>query len=188
MKWQEALKLWNSHHKTINPAHVWAMPRKGTPEHAQVKVIQSGVMPDQATFKEAVKAILAGTKKADMAKQIKAENKRAKAKKAAASSSNAAPAPDTSNADRQAKALKQLRQVEAATKTRNEDRAAGAFSLPRLSTKAIAVQPQDYGKYVRTYVGEEDAPALIAALQENYPDGAKLWKPLKRIRVKGLDE
>ncbi len=31
-----ALKAWNAHHKTINPAHVWAVPRKGTPEHAQV--------------------------------------------------------------------------------------------------------------------------------------------------------
>lgn len=192
MKWQEALKIWNGHHKTINPTHVWAMPRKGTPEHAQVKAIQSGVMPDHSTFKEAVKAILSGTKKADMAKAIKAENKRAKAKlkeRTAASSSNAAPAPDA-NADRQAKALSQLRQVESATKARNAERAAAAdaFTLPKLSSKAIVVQPRDYAKYVRTYVSAEDAPALVAALQENYPDGAKLWRPYKAIRAKEMDE
>jgi hypothetical protein len=263
------------------------MPRKGTPEHAQVKVIQSGIMPDQATFKEAVKAILSGTKKVAAASSSNA----------AASSSNAAPAPDA-NADRQAKALSQLRQVESATKARNAERAAAAaaapkkfktaaeinrekkkdvkeavveaakdaakvwnrimnpppkflseydkrdigraeekirsaslskgggtlisltnkefealvnkhyiearkkstsssnaagpsadaFTLPKLSSKAIAVRPQDYGKYVRTYVSEEDAPALIAALQDNYPDGAKLWKPAKALRAKGIDD
>jgi hypothetical protein len=82
--------------------------------------------------------------------------------------------------------------IEARKKSTSSSNAAGpsadAFTLPKLSSKAIAVQPQDYGKYVRTYVSAEDAPALIAALQDNYPDGAKLWKPAARIRVKGLDE
>ena len=40
MKWHEALKQWNAHKKTINAAHVFALPRKGTPEHAEVKAIQ----------------------------------------------------------------------------------------------------------------------------------------------------
>lgn len=39
MKWHEALKRWNAHHKTINPAHVFALPRRGTPEHAEVMKI-----------------------------------------------------------------------------------------------------------------------------------------------------
>lgn len=43
LKWSEALKQWNAHKKTINPAHVFALPRKGTPEHAEVVAIQNPV-------------------------------------------------------------------------------------------------------------------------------------------------
>jgi len=51
MSWGQALKAWNSHRKTIDPAHVWAMPRKGTPEHQQVLSVQQG------TFQKRVEAI-----------------------------------------------------------------------------------------------------------------------------------
>lgn len=37
-----AVKVWNSHHKMVNTKHVWAVPRKGTTEHAEVKRIMSG--------------------------------------------------------------------------------------------------------------------------------------------------
>lgn len=40
MKWAHAVKLWNAHGKVYNPRHVYAIPRKGTPEHADVKHIQ----------------------------------------------------------------------------------------------------------------------------------------------------
>ena len=37
-----AVKAWNAHHKMVNTAHVWAVPRKGTSEHAEVKRIMAG--------------------------------------------------------------------------------------------------------------------------------------------------
>ena len=37
-----AVKVWNAHHKMVNTAHVWAVPRKGTSEHAEVKRIMTG--------------------------------------------------------------------------------------------------------------------------------------------------
>lgn len=42
MKWFEAVKKWNEQKRTVNTAHVWAMPRKGTAEHAEVSAIMSG--------------------------------------------------------------------------------------------------------------------------------------------------
>ena len=45
MKWHEAVKIWNSHQFKINAKHVYAMPRRGTPEHAEVKKIQGGEKP-----------------------------------------------------------------------------------------------------------------------------------------------
>lgn len=46
IKYHPALKMWNEHHKTINAAHVWAIPRKGTAEHAQVRLIMmTGQLP-----------------------------------------------------------------------------------------------------------------------------------------------
>jgi hypothetical protein len=36
MKYFEALKIWNHIHKELDERHVWAIPRKGTPEHADV--------------------------------------------------------------------------------------------------------------------------------------------------------
>lgn len=47
MRWAEAVKIWNTHKKTVNPSHVYCLPRKGTPEHAHVKHIQSGGKPDE---------------------------------------------------------------------------------------------------------------------------------------------
>lgn len=40
MKWAHAVKLWNAHGKVYNPRHVYAIPRKGTPEYLDVKHIQ----------------------------------------------------------------------------------------------------------------------------------------------------
>ena len=37
-----AVKVWNAHHKMVNTKHVWAVPRKGTSEHAEVKRIMAG--------------------------------------------------------------------------------------------------------------------------------------------------
>jgi hypothetical protein len=48
MTYHLALKEWNSHRKTIDPSHVWAMPRKGTPEHTQVLEIQHGIFAEKA--------------------------------------------------------------------------------------------------------------------------------------------
>lgn len=42
MRWIDALKIWNGHHHSMNPLHVWATPRKGTPEHAEVMKIKNG--------------------------------------------------------------------------------------------------------------------------------------------------
>jgi len=40
MKWAHAVKLWNAHGKIYNPRHVYAIPRKGSPEYLDVKHIQ----------------------------------------------------------------------------------------------------------------------------------------------------
>jgi hypothetical protein len=45
MRWIDALRHWNAHHKTVNPKHVWMTPRKGTPEHAEVKAIMDHYKP-----------------------------------------------------------------------------------------------------------------------------------------------
>ncbi|AIW01866.1 MAG: hypothetical protein YSLV5_ORF08 [Yellowstone Lake virophage 5] len=45
MRWVDALKQWNAHHKSVNTAHVWMVPRKGTAEHAEVKEIMERVKP-----------------------------------------------------------------------------------------------------------------------------------------------
>ena len=42
MSYAAALKVWNGHRKQIDPSHVWALPRKGTPEHTMVLSIKSG--------------------------------------------------------------------------------------------------------------------------------------------------
>ena len=41
MKWMEAVKMWNEKH---HPGK-WCMPRKGSPEHAEVKAIMAGEEP-----------------------------------------------------------------------------------------------------------------------------------------------
>jgi len=46
MRWIDALRHWNAHHKAVNTAHVWMTPRKGTPEHAEVKAIMNYHKPD----------------------------------------------------------------------------------------------------------------------------------------------
>jgi len=48
MRWHQALKVWNAHHKSINPAHVFALPRRGTPEHAEVMKIINDSKPAAA--------------------------------------------------------------------------------------------------------------------------------------------
>lgn len=46
LRWVDALRIWNAHHKSVNPSHVWMVPRRDTPEHAQVKAVMvSGSMP-----------------------------------------------------------------------------------------------------------------------------------------------
>ena len=39
MTWFQALKQWNESRKKIDASHVWAIPRRGTPEHAAVHEI-----------------------------------------------------------------------------------------------------------------------------------------------------
>ena len=46
MRWIDALRHWNAHHKAVNTAHVWMTPRKGTAEHAEVKAIMNYHKPD----------------------------------------------------------------------------------------------------------------------------------------------
>jgi hypothetical protein len=50
MKWAEAVKVWNTHKKSVNPSHVYCLPRKGTPEYDHVKHIQGGG--DAASYKK----------------------------------------------------------------------------------------------------------------------------------------
>lgn len=40
--YQQALRIWNEHHKRVDPTHVWMLPRKGTPEHSMVRKIMTG--------------------------------------------------------------------------------------------------------------------------------------------------
>jgi hypothetical protein len=47
MRWAEAVKIWNQHKKSVNAAHVYCLPRKGTPEHAHVTHIQKGGHPEE---------------------------------------------------------------------------------------------------------------------------------------------
>jgi hypothetical protein len=91
MKYHEALKMWNAHKKTINAAHVWALPKKGTAEHSEVLEIQKSGAPlgtkerserlERATAKKRVqKALLQAVFK----KRVKkAEAKKADDKKVA---------------------------------------------------------------------------------------------------------
>ena len=54
MRWSDAVKLWNERQKTVNPRHCYCQPRKGTPEHAEVKKIHAeGKAAAKATAKEA---------------------------------------------------------------------------------------------------------------------------------------
>jgi len=39
MKWIEALKFWNNERQHTDAGHMWCVPRKGTPEHAEVIAI-----------------------------------------------------------------------------------------------------------------------------------------------------
>lgn len=56
MRWAEAVKIWNTHKKSVNASHVYCLPRKGTPEHAHVKHIQAGGAPDKFEHAAAPKA------------------------------------------------------------------------------------------------------------------------------------
>ena len=37
--WIDALKTWNATKKKVDASHVWAVPRRGTPEHEAVRRI-----------------------------------------------------------------------------------------------------------------------------------------------------
>jgi hypothetical protein len=57
MTYAAALKIWNEHKRNIDPAHVYAMPRKGTPEHAEVQEIRkTGKVPEQAAMAPKVRS------------------------------------------------------------------------------------------------------------------------------------
>jgi len=84
MKWHEALKRWNAHHKSINPAHVFALPRRGTPEHAEVmKIIadsKGGAAAAPAAPRESrLPPELRGHEAKEMAREAKAKTPEAKA-------------------------------------------------------------------------------------------------------------
>lgn len=76
MNWAQAVKVWNSHKKSVNPAHVYCLPRKGTPEHAHVKHIQQGGHPE--SFGAAAKAV--GESAAAKARSKEADKKHHAAK------------------------------------------------------------------------------------------------------------
>jgi hypothetical protein len=47
MRWAAAVKLWNSDAKKVNTTNVYAVPRKNTREHEQVKEITKlGYIPE----------------------------------------------------------------------------------------------------------------------------------------------
>lgn len=41
-RWIHAVKAWNERQRSVNPKHCWCMPRKGTPEHAEVSKLMAG--------------------------------------------------------------------------------------------------------------------------------------------------
>ena len=86
MKWHEALKQWNAHKKSINPAHVFALPRKGTPEHAEVVAIQKPVKKSLAELRaeHQAKKAAAAPEEPDAPKSKAEKKKEAAAKKHAA--------------------------------------------------------------------------------------------------------
>jgi hypothetical protein len=45
MKWLEALKQWNAQH-----GGKWVIPKKGSPEHAEVKAIQEQETPEESPY------------------------------------------------------------------------------------------------------------------------------------------
>ena len=126
MKWVEALKLWNEHHKKVNTAHTWMIPRKDTPEHAQVKEIMSrGGLPSALqtkTVKEG-KTSISGEEYAALPK---AEQAKVRAYMSYAAQEPAA-------AKSRATALEKLREVERTTKARNVSR------TPAVSAEEAAV-------------------------------------------------
>ena len=97
MGYQAAVKIWNSHRKRIDPTHVYALPRKGTPEHAMVLFIRSGqykIVNDKIVVaREAVRAVPA---KNEAAKSLRAtiEERIAKRKERVPSPPPRAPSPE----------------------------------------------------------------------------------------------
>ena len=85
LKWHEALKQWNAHKKSINPAHVFALPRKGTPEHAEVVAIQKPVKKSLAELRAEHAA-----KKAAEPEEAEPPKSKAEKKKEAAAKKHAA--------------------------------------------------------------------------------------------------
>ena len=117
LRWVEALKLWNAHHKTIEPSHVWAVPRKGTAEYQTVrKIMSEGGINGEAAAKPSVRfEPKEEYTREEFAQMSPAERAKATAYMKAASK-------EATSAKTRAKALEQLRAVEAATKARNVQR------------------------------------------------------------------
>jgi hypothetical protein len=53
MRWATAVKQWNEHKKSVNPAHVYCLPRKGTPEHAEVSKLMASHKKDVSKMEAA---------------------------------------------------------------------------------------------------------------------------------------
>jgi pantothenate kinase len=80
MAFMTAVKAWNSHHKMVNTAHVWAVPRKGTSEHAEVKRIMAGEEAHKVVAPSRMSVAVAGLRKVE--KETKARNLKRKVERA----------------------------------------------------------------------------------------------------------
>ena len=77
--WLQALKIWNSGEKQMNPEHKYHIPRKGTPAHAEVMETADFLKANPDFFKK--NAALSKQVKATVAAIAKAHKKSKKEKK-----------------------------------------------------------------------------------------------------------
>ena len=68
MKWHDALSVWNRTKKEIEASHVWAVPRKGTPEYRDVYNIILRAKPAAIAELNAQRAKRAAEQLADISK------------------------------------------------------------------------------------------------------------------------
>jgi hypothetical protein len=68
MKWHEALSVWNRSKKEIDASHVWAVPRKGTPEYRAVYNIILRAEPAAVAERNAERNARASEQLAEIAK------------------------------------------------------------------------------------------------------------------------